>query len=339
MTVPLAVNQRAEWAVIASILHHGDASFVQKLVTLGVCADHFYWSRNGALFSAAVKIAGRNGRSDVITLHAEQDCDPRWEQDEIEEIAAHVPVAGHFAEYAKIVRELAEWRDRWVTVLNLREAYVNRDVEAWERVYGQPVLAEPEPVMLDVPGKSVPHLRLVDKETGEIVEPTTCEECQKTQDQLAGAQSEIRSWRAKYAILARDKEAEAKASPWWKQGEALFDLWRDLAKHPRSAWTPDRFFICEPYLRNKKYGLAKCELAIAGLSYDPYKRVQRNGRMHFYNEFQRAFKSPDDFEGWANRSPIGYVPSLNADELLAKPVAVADAMGVVPAVEVASAGA
>jgi DnaB-like helicase N terminal domain len=308
--VPPAVNQRAEWAVIASILLHGDARFVRKLITLGMCSrgSDFYYDRNAALFVAAVRIAECNGRIDAITLCAEQDCDPPWTQGEIEELATHVPVAAHFAEYAKIIVELALWRRDWKTVLDLRAAFIARDREAWERAYGPTAQPMPSAELVDVP-----RLRLVkaDPSTGEIIESLSCENCQKLQDELAGANRDLRGWAVRHANLKRDKEAEARADGMWQTAQRLFEYWKRKTGHTRSPFTSTRFYECVPYLREPKYGPEKVERAIVGLVHDPWVTIRRNGTRNNHDNWDRLFKSSDGFEEWCRCAPLDWKSELN----------------------------
>jgi hypothetical protein len=65
-------------------------------------------------------------------------------------------------------------------------------------------------------------------------------------------QRDIRGWAARYGELKRDKEADAERSRYWPAAVEVFEYWQRVCKHPRSAWSAERFFLVEPFL--KKHG-------------------------------------------------------------------------------------
>lgn len=150
-----------------------------------------------------------------------------------------------------------------------------------------------------------PNLKLIDTSTGEIVQQEpTCPSCAFLQDQLDGVERELRAWRFRYANLARDKEQEARDHRLWPEALDLFEQWKLECKHPRSEWTPDRFFAIMPLL--KRYGYETCSRAIAGIAYDPYTRVRRNGTAQRFDEWERVFKDAGNLERFANCAPKGW---------------------------------
>lgn len=135
----------------------------------------------------------------------------------------------------------------------------------------------------------------VNTETGEIIE---CEACKERDDEIAGLETELRSWRARYAKLKRDRRKEAEGSKWWGLAIALFTEWRIATGHMRSLWTVDRFEVCLPYLET--YGYHACRYAVWGLAANHYERQVTPAYTKHYDEFWRAFKNADDFEGYVN---------------------------------------
>jgi hypothetical protein len=67
-----------------------------------------------------------------------------------------------------------------------------------------------------------------------------------------------------------------------------------------------------PFL--KKHGPLKCKAAIAGCAYDHFSVKQRNGRVKHFTEWERIFKSADNFEGYLARVPAHVQAALDADE-------------------------
>jgi hypothetical protein len=155
---------------------------------------------------------------------------------------------------------------------------------------------------------------------GEVVSDQ-CANCQAVEDQLSGAQKEIAGWRARYANLAREKDAAARVSEWWPQAVLLFGFWKERTGHTRSKWTYDRFHECEPMLR--RYGMTMCERAIAGVAFQPYTKVRRNGTVQKFDAWHTVFKGATAIEEYACRAPRDWQPTLKVPE--GKPtLAVAD---------------
>lgn len=324
-----ATDEQAEKAVLGALLIRSEPRYVHQVRNQGLEPEHFYRDCHRDMYAAAVSLATRSEPVDPITLFAEMERLGTSEgitAHQVEELAAHVPSARHLKSYADRVRNRAEWRDRWLRVLALRDAVNALSEEAWERAVA--TVSPPQIAMLPPVPKPAPEpepqpvLRLVvDRATGEVVEPAvTCEECQKLRDQLDGAHKDIKAWRARHAALKRASEEEAEQSPVWPQAVALFGVWKDLTGHPRSEWTLDRFWLMEPFI--KKYGLKRCEQAIAGLAYDPYSKPMRNGRIKRYDDLTVAFKNADRFEEFCNRAPKDWAPTITIETRGPRPVAV-----------------
>lgn len=127
----------------------------------------------------------------------------------------------------------------------------------------------------------------------------------------------LRGWAIRYRDLERDKAAEAKEHPLWPVAGLLFCGWRKRCNHPRAAWTPDRFWIAEPFLSTGRYGktlevrVMLCARAIAGAEHDAFKTTRRNGTVKTYDEWERIFGCAGKLEEFCNRAPIGWTPTLS----------------------------
>jgi hypothetical protein len=158
-----------------------------------------------------------------------------------------------------------------------------------------------------------PLLRVVTSNGEEILDAAAT--IRNLQDELAGAHRDVRTWRLRYAELARDKEREAQEHKLWPVAIELFLYWKDVTNHPRAEWTASRFWDVLPYL--KKYGQLRCKGAIAGCAFDHYSVTQRNGRVKHFDEWERIFSTAGRFEDFLSRVPSHVQAVLDADE--AKP--------------------
>lgn len=141
-------------------------------------------------------------------------------------------------------------------------------------------------------------LRLVDVETGEITEHG-CPHCAESAAQIAGLETEVRAWRSRYAKLDRDRKLEAENHTLWGLAIALFNEWRMATGHDRSAWTSDRFWICQPYLEREKF--TACRFAVWGIAAHPNRKQITPDYYEVYDSFELVFRSQDTFERYANR--------------------------------------
>lgn len=155
---------------------------------------------------------------------------------------------------------------------------------------------------------SVPALRLVDA-NGEIHEGG-CPDCSRKDDIIVGLERDIRGWATRFRELQREKDQEARDHPLWPAGELLFDHWRRVCNHPRSVWTPDRFWECLPFLSSPKYGPVMCERGIAGAAYDPFKTTRRNGSVKRHDGWEQIFAKAGRLEEFCCRAPRDWKPTL-----------------------------
>lgn len=157
------------------------------------------------------------------------------------------------------------------------------------------------------------HLHSVDVETGQILED--CPACEEYRRQLEGAEKEIRAWRARYANLKRDKEAEAKEHDLFPIAKRLFGKHRKATGHTRTAFSADRFWLCAPFI--EKYGEPYIERAIEGIAYDPHRasKPNRRGKIEVYDHWENLFKSPATLQRYHDRAPLDRTVAIFEVEL------------------------
>ena len=152
------------------------------------------------------------------------------------------------------------------------------------------------------------HLAVVaDIETGEVVEATIeslSAEVLYLRDVNGGLERDIRGWAHRYAELKREKDREAREHDAWPLIMQLFDYWRKEVGRKRARWTEDRFWLALPHFEH--WGAANLAAAIAGLAYDPYTKVQKNGKTKKYNDWETLLKSAGALETYMARRPVGW---------------------------------
>lgn len=161
-------------------------------------------------------------------------------------------------------------------------------------------------------------MTVVDTKTGEVVELVEIielrRELARREDVIAGLQRDIRGWAMRFRELERDRAIEAREHELWPVGESVFRDWRKRCRHPRSVWTPDRFWLIEPFLVNQKYGaalddrIALCRRAVAGAEFDAFEVKRKNGSTKRFDEWERVFEGAGKVEEFCNRAPIGWTP-------------------------------
>ncbi len=269
--------------------------------------EKFFWERHAAIYAAAVSLGRQQVSVDRITIRAEMDKlgtkDAETEA-EIDNLALCVPLRGNYTHYADLVIEQARWRERRAVALAQLEAIEKRNDEAWKvstRVFA------PERPYARTNGATTLHLV---NDAGDVVgeQEEPCGGCQELEDQLSGVQKEVQGWRARYANLERDKDREARENALWLPAQALFEHWKKLTGHKNSKWGPGRFRDCESLLR--VYGVEVFERAIAGIAYNPYSKIRRNGTTQRYDSWETLCKSAGGLEEYANRAPKGWRVTL-----------------------------
>lgn len=147
------------------------------------------------------------------------------------------------------------------------------------------------------------RLRVV-TDTGELLDQHP--DVARLEDEIRGLQRALRAECRRYEELKRDKDAEARAHELWPKAMACFEAWKTATNHPRAVWTADRFWIIEPWLRKKEYGLETCLRAIAGIAFDCYSVQRKNGSTRYFNEFERCLADAKSIEERANAAPRGW---------------------------------
>jgi uncharacterized membrane-anchored protein YhcB (DUF1043 family) len=142
-------------------------------------------------------------------------------------------------------------------------------------------------------------LRLVD-EHGEIHEG--CPNCAALEDQLAGAENNVRSMRAQMANLRRELEGEIdRQHEMFPRLVAAFRYWQERCTHPRSQLTPDRMKVALPAL--KRHEDPEIRQAIRGAEYDPFVTTLKNGRTKRHDSWELIFRNEDTFQSFVERAP------------------------------------
>lgn len=151
----------------------------------------------------------------------------------------------------------------------------------------------------------VAPLHLVNEATGEVIDQ---EELHRRvaamQDQLDGAEKEIRAWRARYMELKRDREKAAKEAVLWPRGVELFRFWKQLTGRTRCEFTFDRFEQVEPFL--KRHGDEMCRRAIVGHCFDPFTVKRKNGTTKVFNDWELLHRTADRWEEACNKAPADW---------------------------------
>ena len=142
-------------------------------------------------------------------------------------------------------------------------------------------------------------LRVVNGD-GELIGDFT-EALRALEDQLAGAESEVRSWRTKHANLKRDKEAEMRRHELFPKITELWSYWQRVCRHPLSVMDVKHFDLIRPFL--EKYGETMVRRAIDGAGFDPYTDTQKNGAIQRYDRWPTIFKNTTTFEVHVNKAP------------------------------------
>lgn len=164
------------------------------------------------------------------------------------------------------------------------------------------------------PGDEIPAI-LVDPATGQTYDVRS--RFQVLEDSYVGAERDLRTWRARYADLHRDKEGEARESELWPVALRVFDYWRKQCRHPGAEWTLERFEMIRPFLERSNTGKGKatklslelvarneelCKLAIDGIAFDPYVTIGKNGREIRHDGLHLIFG--EKFEARCKAAPV-----------------------------------
>lgn len=142
-------------------------------------------------------------------------------------------------------------------------------------------------------------LRVIDGEgnvAGEIEEVI-----QRLQDELSGAERDVRKWRVMCANLERDADAEAEEDPLWPVAKRVFAHWQKACRHEKAVWNRERFEEIRPYL--KKFGEEMCCRAVDGIAFDPFVTERKNGTKKRHDGWHLIFGKAEKFEECCNKAP------------------------------------
>ncbi len=136
-------------------------------------------------------------------------------------------------------------------------------------------------------------------------------------DEIAELHRKLRGYMLEVRELKRDLAIEAREHPLWPVARRLFDGWRLMCRHPNARWSPDRFWIVEPFLALPRYApdlqarVVLCTRAIAGARHDCWSVTRRNGTKRRFDEWERVYGSAGAFEEFCNKAPRGWAPVLS----------------------------
>jgi hypothetical protein len=147
-----------------------------------------------------------------------------------------------------------------------------------------------------------PVLHLVDPATGEV--HNECPACAETQATLKELTRKYHGALAQIGRMRADKEAEARQHELWPLAVNLFRLWQQEGDHPRARFTPERFWLLEPYLRREGY--EDCVCAVRGcLASDFHTKrgryATRDGTRH--DALELIFRDQAHFERFRDMAP------------------------------------
>lgn len=144
-------------------------------------------------------------------------------------------------------------------------------------------------------------LRVVDTETGELLDPSACPGCAEAERTLVQYEKDIRVLKAKITKLERDDAAVARSDPLWDEAECLHTWWRLACWYPKTEFDADDFWLVKKHL--KRMGLVGCLQVVAGAAYDPWISTSKNGREKAHNGWKKLWESKSMAEDFAERVP------------------------------------
>lgn len=147
---------------------------------------------------------------------------------------------------------------------------------------------------------SAPNLKLVDADTGELVE-AGCPMCETERIDRENLEGELRKALRRVRELKQNREKEAKVHPRRQEVEQVFDLWRELCRHPNAKLDADRTFLIAGMI--DRYDVATCEVAIRGAAFDPFVTKRKNGTVKRHDGIALVFTKAEKFEEFACRAP------------------------------------
>jgi len=145
------------------------------------------------------------------------------------------------------------------------------------------------------------HLRIID-EQGEILDQ--CPECNGKDHELRELQRKMKGMARELGELRAERNREALEHKAWPFLVRLFQLWQQECKHPRSRWSPTRFWAALHLFDT--WGPANFAAAIAGIAYQPNARQLKNGKWEIYDSWELLTRDNGTFERYMKRRPRGW---------------------------------
>lgn len=166
-----------------------------------------------------------------------------------------------------------------------------------------------------VDGEPKRIVRLIDPETGAYTDYDECPECANYSDEVAGLHRDVRAEHLRYENLKRDREREAKESPYWPFVHRLFKYWlKACGKSSRYQFKTDRFDLALEHVRRDPL---LCVQGIAGAAFDPwYPPPGKNGKSRPQNGWHHVFKNSERLQDFADRVPEDWEPPKGFMEVL-----------------------
>lgn len=144
------------------------------------------------------------------------------------------------------------------------------------------------------------HLQVVDTSTGDVL--PECPDCKLHEQTYKELERKYKGLLSQLGRMRADKRAEAQRHAAWPEIAGLFLLWRDECNHPRSPFTPERFWQGLPRLED--FGRDFLALAIWGAATDPFLgEPRKNGTRPRYDDWELIMRSPEKTEDFARRAP------------------------------------
>ena len=143
------------------------------------------------------------------------------------------------------------------------------------------------------------HLQVVDQQSGEVLDQ--CPSCAYLEEQLAGAENNVRSMRSQMAKMKAELDGEIDRSHrLFPTVMALFRYWQERCKHQRVSFTPEHMKV--GLARLKEHEPETCRRAIRGAAFDPYISTMKNGRKHRHDDWFQIMH-PQKFQSFVDRAP------------------------------------
>lgn len=154
---------------------------------------------------------------------------------------------------------------------------------------------------------AVPHLKLVDPETGELVDPGRCTHCERMEAEVEEITRKFKGALLEVRRLKADREGELLASPERPAVDLLHELWKLACHRRRDLDLADRERMNRAV---RQLGFRRCCEAVAGASYDPnHSAPRKNGKRERFDDLELIFRETAKVHQFADRAPNGWQPN------------------------------